>query len=657
MDNSPLFFLVDVAPLVPLGTGIRASFSYRSETEVALGSLVLVPFGRRQVRGVVLSCTEVSEVPHPMKLKRITSVLVPSFLTPEQIALAAHVSETCLTPLGRTLRHFLPPQTKERAKKPDAETKKEARTTKRPLRLTAEEKRLADKIVSKSRKPVFLPLSVEGSLRVLARAIRSLPKGSQALVLVPEILAVPLATQFLRETFGRERVAVLHSKLSPGVFFSAWERVRSGQVDIVLGTRQALFAPFRRLALVVLLEESEAVGYKQWDMSPRYDARRVAETLALMHGAALVLSGEIPGSEARFRARERSIRMLAPLRLEPVADTVLVDMRQERWKKNTSLFSETLRHGIGKARGHGESALLIVSRGGLDTFSVCESCKHIPRCPSCDRALRSSREGHFFCPSCAYRTAEFPRCEQCGSMSFRSVGSGSEKVEREAKRFFPGARIVRVEEASRRKSGSVEDTVEDALEADIIVGTPSVLNMGRLPKVGLVAIMDAENLLSFPDFQADERFVRIVGRAKRRWDARRNGVLILQSYHPERELFRSVAEGREADALEQSLADRRALRYPPFYTLFQVSFRDPEESVAAESAERAYALLAREAEALPAVRISPPRAPIAAKTRGRYERTILVSVPRGEWFPPVLSRVLRSLPKGWTFDPEPLSLL
>ena len=590
-----------------------------------------------------------------MRLKRISSVLVPSFLTPEQIAIAGHISETCLTPLGRTLRHFLPSQTKERVKKAEPETAEDGK--KRPLRLTAEEKRLADKIVSKSRKPAFLHMPAAPSLRVIAGAIRSLPKGSQSLILVPEILAIPMASEFLRETFGQKRVSVLHSKLAPGAFFAAWERVRSGETDIVIGTRQALFAPFHDLALVALLDEAEAVGYKQWDMSPRYDGRRVAETLAGMHDAHLVFSGEIPESGIELRVEERSIRMLSLVRPEAPTEVVLVDMRQERWKKNYSLFSEMLRYEIGNTRKRGDSVLLIASRGGLDTFSVCESCKHIPRCPDCDRALRSSREGHFFCPACAYRTTEFPRCEKCGSMSFRNVGAGTEKIEREAKRFFPGSRVVRVEEASRRKSGSVEDAVADAREADIIVGTPAVLNVGQLPKVSLVAIMDAENLLSFPDFQADERFVRIVGRAKCLAGSGGKGMFLLQSYHPERELFQSVANGNESAFLAKSSEDRRALRYPPFYTLFRVSFRDPDESAASESAEHAYTLLAHEAEALPLVRVSPPRRPISAKTRGRYERTILISVARGEPFPESLSRTLRSLPKGWIFDPDPLSLL
>lgn len=655
MDKHPSLFLVDVAPIVPLGAGGRASFSYLSDADISSGSLLLVPFGRQHVRGVALSCVGISEAPRPMRLKHVSSVLVPSFLTPEQIALAAHVSETCLTPLGKTLRHFLPPQVKERVKKAEPETAE--RGKKRPLRLTTDEKRLVEKLVSKSKKPAFLRMSAAESLRIIAGVARSLLKGSQTLVLVPEILAIPATSEFLRETFGPDRVAVLHSKLAPGAFFSAWERVRSGEADIVIGTRQALFAPFRDLGQVALLEEAEAVGYKQWDMSPRYDGRRVAETLADMHGAHLVFSGEVPESAVELRVEERSIRIFPSLRPESDTDVVLVDMRQERWKKNYSIFSEMLRYEIGNARKRGERVLLIASRGGLDTFSVCESCKHIPRCPDCDRALRSSREGHFFCPACAYRTTEFPRCEKCGSMSFRNVGSGTEKIEREAKRFFPGSRVVRVEEASRRKSGSAEEVVAAANEAGIVIGTPAVLNAGQLPKVSLVAIMDAENLLSFPDFQADERFVRIVGRAKRLAGSEGKGTFILQSYHPERELFQGVSNGTEHAFLVKSSEDRRALRYPPFYTLFRISFRNPDESAASESAERAYALLAPEAERLPDVRISPPRKPISAKTRGRYERTILVSVARGEVFPEPLSRILRSLPKGWIFDPDPLSLL
>lgn len=644
-------YLVDVAPIVPLGSGVRASFSYLSETDVLRGSLLLVPFGKRLVRGVALTSTGIAEVPRGMRLKRISAVLSPSFLTSEQLALAGSVSDTCLTPFGRTLRHFLPPQTRERVTG-DGSGKKMSEGKKQSLRLSAAEKRLAEKILV-PKKPAFLAMPSWESLRVIAGAVRSLPKGAQSLILVPEILAVPSAEEFLRDTFGRERLAVLHSRLSPGAFFTAWERIRSGEADIVLGTRQAIFAPFRSLGLLAVLDEAETVGYKQWDMSPRYDGRRVAETLASLHGARIVFSGEIPASEIRFRAEERSVRIFRSPHPAPETRTVLVDMRQEHWKKNRSLFSEVLRHEIGEARRRDGSVLLIASRGGLDTFSVCESCRHIPRCPRCDRALRSSREGHFSCPACAYRTRDFPRCERCGSMSFRSVGSGTEKIEREAKRLFPGSRVVRIEESARRKTGSAEAVTE----ADILIGTASALSVGRLPKVRLVAIMDAENFLSFPDFQADERFVHVVGRARRLAGSVGRGILVVQAFHPERELFRRVADGTEDAFLEKTLEDRKMLRYPPFYTLFRVSFRDPDESVAEEMADRAYGLLAKVAGTLGDVRVSPPSKPLSPKTRGRYERTIVVSVPRGERFPEPLSRVLISLPKGWIFDPDPLSIL
>lgn len=643
-------FICDIAPLVPLPFGRRETYSYLSKEVTPEGSLVSIPFGPREIRGVVLSCYKIlPQQKQSSRLKMITNTIEPSFLTKEQILLARTISEQCLTSIGKTLRHFLPTRTKER-------TKKISGIKKIPFRIGKKEQLVIDKIVKETR-PVFLESPREATLRMIAGTIRRLPKSSQALILVPERIALPGTERFFSCVFGADQVVVLSSSITSSSFFTAWEKIRSGKIRVIVGTRQALFAPFRKLGLVVLLEESEALGYKQWDMSPRYDARIVSEELAFLHGARLVFSGEIIRKTMSFRKKQGAVtHILATRSPAPPQKINIVNMREERFKKNYSLFSAELNTAIADTKARDFRSFLIVSQSGLDRFSVCEECKTVPRCPHCDRALRSTREGHFRCGSCSFKTTTFPRCASCGSLSFKNIGVGTEKIEQELRRRFPELRIVRIDERELRKPRSEYALFEAALSADVVIGTPSSLNLGILPKVGLIAILDAENLLSFPDFQADERFVRLVRRSGNMVACADRGSVIIQTFRPEQELLRNLRDGTERATLDRAFEDRKILRYPPFFSLFRINFHAKEESDAERIAKDAYTFLSEAGASINNIHISPAQKPLTPKTRGRYERFIIISLPAKTPFPTPLRDALSKL-SNWTFDPDPLSLI
>jgi primosomal protein N' (replication factor Y) len=653
MKGETVYFC-DVAPVVPIPLRNRQVFSYLSETSIPRGSLVWVPFGPRTIRGVILSCSEVARAERPSgRFKYVKSIIRESFLTDLQLTLAESVSKECMTPLGKTLRHFLPAIVKERAKKDTKGSEKP-----KVFRLTDDEREAVATLTDSSDdKPFFLEANIESTLRIVTGAKKTLGKKAQSLILVPEIISIPFVETLLSLRFGSDRVATLHSAIADGAFFSAWERIRSGEADIVVGTRQALFAPFKRLALITILEEAETVGYKQWDMSPRYDARRVATTLAGLHQATLLLAGSVQGLDTGLAERLGEVRVLriGDSLPTPGAPVTMIDMRKERWKKNYSIFSEELRSAVMTARRNNRHVLLLTNKGGLDTFSVCVSCKDVPRCPDCDRALRSTREGGFRCPACPYKTKSFPRCAKCGSLEWKSIGSGTEKIEREAVRVFGSAALVRIDERSFRKSDQGKP-YEAALSAGILVGTPSVLNIGTLPKTSIIAIMDADNFLSFPDFQADERFLRIIAKSSSIASSI-GGSVIIQAFRPERETLNHIAEHSVATLLGKTVRDRESLRYPPFFRMFRIAFRDKTEAESERLADEAYKEFSKPGTTHGAVRISPPMKPLIPKVRGRYERIILVTGLRNEPFPEPLRKILISLSNSWSFDPDPLSLL
>lgn len=654
METDNVFFC-DIVPVVPIPLRNRQAYSYLSASPVSRGSLVYVPFGPRTVRGVVLACTEIAAAERPSgRFKYVKSVIRESFLTDAQISLAETVSNDCLTPLGKTLRHFLPAIVTERVReRPDVAA--------RVLRPSDREQEIREAFRKHGpRSPLFLRGKTMEALAVLAAEKRATRSRKPMLVLVPEIAVIPFVERFFREIFGNGRIAVLDSRRSAGAFFSAWERIRTKEADIVIGTRQAVFAPFSDLSFILVLGEGEVLGYKQWDMSPRYDARRVVERLATTHAARLVFSDAIESLDMRLRIANGSLIPLPSPKETGAADVSLVNMREERWKKNRSIVSETVRVAIADALKWNRASVVIASRGGLDSFSVCESCKTVPRCLACERALRSTRDGRFACPSCAYKTTPFPRCRTCGSLAFRNVGSGTEKIEKELARAFPSSRIVRIDEAAIRKEGSLrpDSLVDTVMSADILIGTPALLNMPYLPDAGPVAIMDTDDFLALPDFRGDERFLRMIALASGfagRFGS--GGRLYLQTFHPERDFFDRIRSGDLETPLRSVGLDREALGYPPYRSLFRIVFRDTTEAGSIAAATDASDRLARVAKMLPDTTVSAPVTPLSQKVRGRYERSILVTIGSGLPFPEPMRDVLTDGPGSWVFEPDPLTVL
>ncbi len=647
-------FHCDVAPIMPIPPGKRQVFTYLSDMDIPRGSLVSVPFRSFTVRGMVLSSGPVALGTLPSaRLKRVKSVIREAFLTESQIMLVEWLSHDCLTSLGKTMKHVLPAIVTERKRE-----RKE--TPKMTFRLSVEERKIREALSRK--KPgmaCFLESDGMTALRVVASEKRLRGGRHQFLVLVPEIVMLPFIDRFLRETFGDDRVATLESRRPDGAFFSAWESIRSGKADVIVGTRQAVFAPFRNLSHILVLGEGEVLGYKQWDMSPRYDTRRVVERLAADFGARLVFSDTIASLDMRRRMKEKEIGSLTIPHTPKPPEVTLVNMREERFRKNRSIISEAVGSAVSDALKWHRKSILIVSRGGLDSFSVCESCKAVPRCPECDRALRSTRDGHFTCPSCAYKTTSFPRCRECGSLSFRNVGSGTEKVETELRKRFPNGHILRIDEAAIRTDPALhpDRLRETVLRADIIVGTPAVLNIPHLPDTGPIAIMDTDNFLSMPDFRGDERFLRMISRAFSVALENVRGRLLLQTFRPERDFFDRIREG-DLETLGRRVGeDREALRYPPYRALFRIGFRDRSETSVERVTDMMRECLARLASDTTDITVSLLMRPLLPRIRGRYERFFLVSLPAGEPFPDSMRDLLLDAPGSWFFESDPLSIL
>lgn len=518
--------------------------------------------------------------------------------------------------------------------------------------------------------PVFLLHGVTGSGKTevyLAVLERALALGRRAIVLVPEISLTPQTVRRFGERFPGQ-VAVMHSGLSLGEHFDMWHEVREGRYGVVIGPRGALFAPQPDLGLVILDEEHEWT-YKQQESSPHYHARRVAQELCRLTGAVLVLGSATPDVESHYRAQEGSYRLLElPQRLRPtprgrvvpspLPRVEVVDMRAELRAGHRSIFSRPLIWAMEDALEAREQVILFLNRRGSASFVQCRDCGHVPRCRSCAVSLTyHSTEDRLVCHYCRRQRPVPSRCPQCGGPRIRMMGLGTERVEREVRERFPRARTLRWDRDVTRGRGAHESVLARFLahEADVLIGTQMVAKGLDLPLVTLVGVISADIALHFPDFRAGERtfqlLEQVAGRAGR---GPRGGRVIIQTYSPHHYAV-EAALGHDYHALYQREVEfRRRLGYPPFGRLVRLLFAHTGESYARQQAMTLARRLREERDrrGLANLDILGPSPAFLPRLRGRWRWHIIL---RGAE-PAELLRDL-SLPRGWSVDVDPVSLL
>ena len=404
-----------------------------------------------------------------------------------------------------------------------------------------------------------------GRTAVYAAAIAAaLDGGRPALVLVPEIaLALPLVDR-LRADLGAE-VAILHSGLGEGERADAWRRIRAGSVDVVVGTRLAVLAPFRELGLVIVDEEHDA-AFKS-DRTPRIQARDVALVLGRLAGAAVVLGSATPSVETEGRARDATYRRCTLTdRAAGAAPVVeLVDLRAELAAGNRGLISERLATLIASLDPTvGEKAILVINRRGAASAVLCRDCGHVLACSECTRPLVYHQAGMTLrCHHCGAAAPMVARCPACGSPRIRFLGGGTQRLEAEVRTRFPGLRVGRLDRDVVERRGAAERLIDAFTEGrlDVLVGTTLVTKGLDVPEVTLVGIVSADVALTLPDERAAERtyqlLVQAIGRAGR---GDRPGRAVVQTYQPEHPVIRAVVAGDPGSLLPRRAGASAALR-------------------------------------------------------------------------------------------------
>jgi primosomal protein N' (replication factor Y) len=486
--------------------------------------------------------------------------------------------------------------------------------------------------------------------------VASLERSRPALVLVPEIaLAMPLVDR-LRSDLA-VRVALVHSGLGDGERADEWRRIRSGDVDIVVGTRLAIFAPLADVGLIVVDEEHDA-AYKS-DRTPRIQARDVALRLAEIAGAAVVLGSATPAVESIGRAREgRYRRVVLPSRptgARPVVE--VVDLREELRAGNRGLLSGRLVEAIEALdRAAGDQAILTINRRGTASVVLCRDCGHVQTCPECERPLVYHQAGTTLrCHHCGRATPIATRCPNCQSPRIRYLGGGTQRVEEEVRRRFPDLRVGRLDRDVVERRGAAERVIDAFATGrlDILVGTTLVTKGLDIPAVTLVGVVSADVALNLPDERAAERTYQLLAQAAgRAGRGDRAGLAIIQTYQPEHPAIRAVADDDGAAFYDSELALRRRFGSPPFGRLVKLTVgivdREAAEKEALAMGER---LRDRARERGQDVTVLGPAPAYIAKRADRWRWNLVL---RGA--DPV-SLLDGGLDPPWSVDVDPETLL
>ncbi|CAJ1002069.1 MAG: primosomal protein N' [Brevibacillus sp.] len=428
-----------------------------------------------------------------------------------------------------------------------------------------------------------------GKTEVYLEAIeRTLAAGREAIFLVPEISLTPQMVERFKARFGAD-VAVLHSALSQGERYDEWRKILRREVKVVVGARSAVFAPFQNVGLIVIDEEHES-SYKQ-EETPRYHAREVALWRARENNSVVVMGSATPSLETyALAARGRYTLLEMPERVgsRPLPRVHVVDMREELRAMNRSMFSRLLYEMIGDRLAKQEQMVLFLNRRGFSTFVMCRTCGYTLRCVHCDISLTYHKTNHTArCHYCGYTIVQPARCPECQSEHIRFFGTGTQKVEAELARLFPGIRVIRMDVDTTSRKGAHEELLHKFRtgQGDVLLGTQMIAKGLDFPRVTLVGVIAADTSLHLPDFRAAEKTFQLLtqvgGRAGRH---ELEGDVIIQTYTPEHYSIVHATRHDYPSFYREEMMQRRRTGYPPYYRLVLITFSHEEVPVVIRAA-------------------------------------------------------------------------
>ncbi|MFA5829183.1 MAG: primosomal protein N' [Candidatus Gracilibacteria bacterium] len=585
----------------------RATLTYQIPDSInaRIGQVVEIQLRNKKMKGVILNMH--SQTPE-YKTKEILGIVENApHLEPSQIELLQWIAHYYFCPTYKALKLFLPIPfiKKKKIIAPDFTQQDELQTLKSHA-LNADQLQVLQTI-EQSQKKVALLHGITGSGKTeiyLHIADKQVHEGKQVLMLIPEISLTAQTVQRFKQHF-HHKVAVIHSQLTAKEKEKAWQSIHKEEAKIVIGSRSALFAPFKNLGFIILDEEHDS-SYKQ-DQSPHYNTLDVAIKMAEILNIKVLAGSATPSLETYYQAKQGNYELVELNERatkefgSTLPKTTIVDLREEIKKKNFSIFSEALQAKLTDKLQTHEQAILFLNRRGAASAVLCRTCGYIVKCDKCDTSMtyhqRISIEGGIYqvdrliCHHCG-KIGQVPKiCPKCESAYIRYLGLGTQRVEDEMNKLFPVAKVIRADSDTTTQRDSFKNiyTAFKNHEADILVGTQMISLGLHLPKVNLVGIILADLSLTIPNFRSAEKtfqlLTQVSGRAGRESN---NGEVVIQTYLPNNYVIKKAAAHDYLGFYDLEIALRNELKYPPFTKLIKLTIAETDIKKAKNKAEEIY---------------------------------------------------------------------
>ncbi len=655
------------------------SFTYKIpenlEGKIKYGQLVKIPFRKRKIAGLVTEL--ISDLPKDLKEKKKEIKEIEEILTEfpvidrTRFKLAKFISNYYFCPISQVIFSMIPPKLRKTKFKISLNVKDPLDTyevkKEKPYKLTCFQKNAFNEILKSIKHPkdklnTFLLHGITGSGKTeiyLQLAKETLKKNKSVIFIVPEISLTPQTISRFLARFPKEKIGLIHSQLTPSQRLLQWLKIRSISSGIVIGSRSAIFAPVKKLGLIIIDEEHDLLSFKS-DSAPRYQLHQVAENLAKLHKASLVLGSATPRVESYYNCLIKRYKLLLlPERIKkrPLPLIKIVDMKEELKKKNFSPFSELLLEGLKQVIKNKRKALIFINRRGTSTTILCPECGWIKLCPKCEIPLvYHSTIGKLLCHHCDFKEEPPLTCPVCKNIRIKFLGTGTQKIELELKSLFPEVKILRMDKDTTIYKDSHKKIFEEFKKENpaILIGTQMISKGWDIPEIDLVGILGIDFSLSFPDFRTEEKaFQTILQIAGRTGRGNTPGIVILQTYNPSNEIIQKAKNYDFKGFIYRELEIRKKFSYPPFGKLIKLTFSHKDSKRAEKKAVELVKQLKK--QNIDGIKILGPNPCFIPKLKGKYWWQIIIKIldPENQ----NIKKLLKLVPSKWIIDIDPISLL
>jgi len=648
--------VLKIIPKIRIGLDKPQTLTYFSKENIQTGGVVLIKIRKRRVIGIVIEAIDFKEAKMSLRkgekfsLKPIEKTLSSLSIFDENIFELIHwTSRYYFEAEGIILKNVLPDVSQKKWKELEPErlrkTKKDDENQNTILHIDKSMNITEKKVETK--KEYYENLEWKKFEKLLKNF---LAREGQCLVLYPEIAKLTYEFEKLKPEI-RKKVVLFNSEIKKEEFWKSWTRILNGESLVIFSTRQGVFLPFKKLNLIIIQDES-SFSHKSRDQHPKYNAKHVALKLSGIYGAKVIFNDLTPSLESYLNIKNKKYSLNSSVEEKP-NKAGIIDMDQmidSRMK--FSYISPRLKTEIQKTIEENGKILLFQNRRGSATYVFCKDCGYYYSCPNCDFSLVYHKsENKLVCHWCGHKENLPKTCRKCKGETIKYSGHGTQKIFEEVSELFPDVDVTMLDYDNARTNADrlkLREEFIDEKEAGIMIATSIILSIPKI-NFNFSAILNYDLLINFPDYQTNERIVRLIRRLMKSTDK-----LYIQSYNVQDQLLLNLARGRIENIYKKELMLRQDLYYPPYWHFLVLKFSHKNEQVIEKEAKKLYNLLIEENLNNKNIQILGPLLSIRAKSKGKFTRSIIIKSKKDELVR--RNKLLTRIPSKWDIDVDPIEI-